>query len=115
MPQKEAIVRIKINKLLESASWRFFADAGDRDFLYWSLAGKYQKLRTVSESRGGNQCNLNAQLIRNVKIRLPDLAPQRAIVAKITTDQTLVSSNRELNTLFEGKIRATIDRVWSAA
>ena len=27
----------------------------DRDFLYWSLAGKYEELRAMSESRGGNQ------------------------------------------------------------
>ena len=58
----------------------------DRDFLDWSLAGKYQDLRAISESRGGNQSNLNAQLIREVNIPLPDLETQRAIVAEIAAE-----------------------------
>ncbi len=85
----------------------------DRDFLYWSLAGKYEELRAMSESRGGNQSNLNAQLIREVKIPLPDLATQRAIVAEIEAEQALVAANRELIRRFEAKIKSTIDRVWS--
>ena len=87
----------------------------DRDFLYWSLAGKYQELRAISESRGGNQSNLNAQLIREVKIPLPDLPTQRAIVAEIEAEQTLVNANRELIRRMEAKVKATIDRVWGAA
>lgn len=84
----------------------------DRDFLYWSLAGKYQELRAISEARGGNQSNLNAQLIRDVKIGLPDLPTQRAIVAEIEAEQALVNANRELIHRMEAKIKAAIDRVW---
>jgi restriction endonuclease S subunit len=84
----------------------------DRDFLYWSLAGKYQELRAISESRGGNQSNLNSQLIRDVKIPLPDLPTQRAIVAEIEAEQALVNANRELIRRMEAKVKAAIDRVW---
>jgi type I restriction enzyme M protein len=84
----------------------------DRDFLYWSLAGKYQELRAISESRGGNQSNLNSQLIREVKIPLPDLETQRAIVAEIEAEQALVNANRELIRRMEAKIKSAIDRVW---
>ena len=84
----------------------------DRDFLYWSLAGKYEELRAMSESRGGNQSNLNAQLIRAVKIPLPDLETQRAIVADIEAEQALVAANRELIRRMEAKVKAAIDRVW---
>jgi restriction endonuclease S subunit len=87
----------------------------DRDFLYWSLAGKYLELRAISESRGGNQSNLNSQLIREVNIPLPDLETQRAIVTEIEAEQALVNANRELIRRFEAKIKITIDRVWSAA
>ena len=86
----------------------------DRDFLYWSLAGKYEELRAISESRGGNQSNLNAQLIREVKIPLPDLPTQRAIVAEIEAEQALVAANRELIRRMEAKVKATIDRVWGS-
>ena len=86
----------------------------DRDFLYWSLAGKYQELRAISESRGGNQSNLNSQLIRDVKIPLPDLPTQRAIVVEIEAEQALVNANRELIRRMEAKVKATIDRVWDA-
>ncbi len=84
----------------------------DRDFLYWTLAGKYEELRAMSESRGGNQSNLNAQLIRAVKIPLPDLETQRAIVAEIEAEQALVATNRELIRRMEAKVKAAIDRVW---
>ena len=84
----------------------------DRDFLYWSLAGKYEELRAISEARGGNQSNLNAQLIRDLKISLPNLATQRAIVAEIEAEQALVSANRELIRRMEAKVKAAIDRVW---
>ena len=68
----------------------------------------------MSESRGGNQSNLNAQLIREVKMPLPDLATQRAIVAEIEAEQALVAANRELIRRMEAKVKAAIDRVWGA-
>ena len=86
--------------------------SADRDFLYWTLAGKYEELRAISESRGGNQSNLNSQLIREVKIPLPDLETQRAIVAEIEAEQALVNANRELIRRMEAKIKAAIDAVW---
>jgi type I restriction enzyme M protein len=88
------------------------ADLLDKEFLYWSLVGKYEELRAVSEARGGNQSNLNAQLIRDVQIPLPDLETQRAIVAEIEAEQALVNANRELIRRMEAKIKTAIDRVW---
>lgn len=87
-------------------------DTLEKDFLYWSLVGKYEELRAVSEARGGNQSNLNAQLIRDVQIPLPDLETQRAIVAEIEAEQALVNANRELIRRMEAKIKTAIDRVW---
>ncbi len=84
----------------------------DRDFLYWSLVGKYEELRAISDARGGNQSNLNAQLIRDVKISLPDLETQRAIVSEIEAEQALVNANHELMRRMEAKIKVAIDRVW---
>lgn len=86
----------------------------DRDFLYWSLVGKYEELRAISEARGGNQSNLNAQLIRDLKIALPKLPVQKVIVAEIEAEQALVNANRELIRRMEAKIKAAIDRVWGS-
>ena len=57
-----------------------------------------------------NQFNGNA--VKQVKLPLPPLATQRAIVAEIEAEQALVNANRELITRFEQKIQATLGRIW---
>ena len=54
-------------------------------------------------------------MIRDVKISLPDLSIQHAIVAEIEAEQALVASNRELIRRMEAKIKASIDLVWREA
>ena len=50
--------------------------------------------------------------IHPMKIPLPPLATQQAIVAEIEAEQALVAANRELITRFEQKIQATLARIW---
>ncbi|MCB8788388.1 DUF4347 domain-containing protein [Planktothrix agardhii] len=47
-----------------------------------------------------------------VKVSLPPLETQKAIVAEIEAEQTLVNANRELITRFEKKIQTTLNRIW---
>ena len=47
-----------------------------------------------------------------IRIPLPPLATQQAIVAEIEAEQALVAANRELIARFEKKIQATLTRVW---
>jgi type I restriction enzyme M protein len=47
-----------------------------------------------------------------IKIPLPPLAEQQAIVAEIEAEQALVAANRELITRFEKKIQTALARVW---
>jgi type I restriction enzyme M protein len=54
----------------------------------------------------------NLSFVRELKISLPPLATQQAIVAEIEAEQALVAANRELIGLFEKKIQATLARVW---
>ncbi len=42
------------------------------------------------------------------------LETQRADAAEIEAEQALVNANRELIRGFEAKMKATLDRVWSA-
>ena len=109
-----AILGIEATTNQACAAIEVTSQSADRDFLYWTLTGKYEELRAISESRGGNQSNLNTQLIREVKIPLPDLPTQRAIVAEIEAEQVLVNANRELIRRMEAKVKAAIDRVWGA-
>ena len=50
--------------------------------------------------------------LERIKIPLPSLAVQKAIVAEIETEQALVDSNRELIARMEKKIQAVLARVW---
>lgn len=43
----------------------------------------YQRLRTLSEDRGGNQANLNGALLKALKIPAPGRADQIDIVRRI--------------------------------
>jgi type I restriction enzyme M protein len=56
--------------------------------------------------------NLNQGILSGVKVPLPPLAEQQAIVAEIEAEQNLVNANRELITRFEAKIQTTLSRIW---
>ncbi len=50
--------------------------------------------------------------LERIRIPLPPLETQQAIVAEIEAEQALVSGNRELIERMEGKVQAAIGRVW---
>lgn len=64
---------------------------------------------------GAAQPKLNQQALNSMKLPLPDLATQRAIVAEIEAEQALVEANRQLIARFKAKIKAVLDRVWGEA
>ncbi len=84
----------------------------DRDFLYNILGTDVVLQQFKRAATGGVVNNLNSDLVRNVKIPLPPLATQQAIVAEIEAEQALVNANRELIARFEKKIQATLARIW---
>ena len=61
---------------------------------------------------GGGQPQFNGNALKQVRLPLPPLATQQAIVTEIEAEQALVAANRELITRFEEKIQATLARVW---
>jgi type I restriction enzyme M protein len=72
--------------------------------LYWNQANALMT--------GGGQPQFNGNALKQVKLPLPPLATQQAIVAEIEAEQALVAANRELIARFEKKIQATLARVW---
>ena len=84
----------------------------DRDFLYYCLMLKYEEIRNLSDNRGGNQANLNAQIIRDLEISLPPLSIQHEIVAALEQDRATVEGAKALAMKMAFKIKGVIDRVW---
>jgi len=58
------------------------------DFLQLWLIYSYQELRSMSENRGGNQANLNGDLLNSFEVPAPSLEVQREIVVKINAALT---------------------------
>ncbi|WP_064694768.1 N-6 DNA methylase [Rhizobium aegyptiacum] len=71
--------------------------------------------RMKSTGQGANIRNLSQGILSELKVPLPDLATQKAIVTEIEAEQALVNGNRDLIARFEKKIDAAIARVWGEA
>ena len=81
---------------------------------YWAFAQSDAYLsQATTLVTGGGQPQFNGNAIKKVRLPLPPLKIQRAIVDEIKAEQALVESNRELIDRFEGKIRGAIARVWA--
>jgi len=61
---------------------------------------------------GGTFKELSKSKFCELRIPLPPIETQRAIVAEIEAEQALVNANRELIARMEKKIQATLARVW---
>jgi len=69
----------------------------------------------MSHIKGAQLPRVGWPSFASIKIPLPPLATQQAIVAEIEAEQALVAANRELITRFEKKIQATLTRIWGEA
>ena len=93
---------------------RFPPDMVD-PYYYWAFAQSdnyWDQARMLVT--GGGQPQFNGNVIKRIKLPLPPLPTQQAIVAEIESEQELVNANRELIARFEKKIQGVIDRVWEA-
>jgi restriction endonuclease S subunit len=84
----------------------------DAGFLELMMRLQKQHLNDIAPQAA--QKNINIEILKTIKIPLPDFPTQRAIVAEIEAEQALVNANRELIRRMEAKIKTAIDRVWGA-
>jgi type I restriction enzyme M protein len=84
----------------------------DPRFVFFQIASPRVKAFLEEQAVGVTMKNLNQGILSAIRIPLPDLDTQRAIVAQIETEQRLVNANKELIRIFEDKIKAVINRVW---
>jgi restriction endonuclease S subunit len=82
------------------------------DARFLELMMRLQKGHLNNIAPQAAQKNINIEILKTLKIPLPDLHTQRAIVAEIEAEQALVNANRELIRRMEAKVKAAIDRVW---
>ena len=82
----------------------------DAHFLELVMRTKKQHLNDIAPQAA--QKNINIVILKTIRIPLPPLATQQAIVAEIEAEQALVAANHELITRFEKKIEATLASVW---
>ncbi|MBX7244651.1 MAG: N-6 DNA methylase [Candidatus Sumerlaeaceae bacterium] len=87
-------------------------DVLDPHYLTCFLKSDDAYAQATARSKSGTVTNLHLVDIKTIKIPLPPLAMQQAIVAEIEAEQALVAANRELITRFEKKIQATLARIW---
>ncbi|MFM7575978.1 MAG: restriction endonuclease subunit S, partial [Microcystaceae cyanobacterium] len=81
-------------------------------FVYFQLISPRIKYRLEEQAVGVTLKNLNQTILSDLEIPVPPLETQKAIVAEIEAEQSLVNANRELITRFEKKIQTTLNRIW---
>ena len=81
-------------------------------FLKDLLLTKSLQEMIFAHQSGTTVYGIKASVLKEIKIPLPPLAEQQAIIAEIEAEQALVNANRELITRFEAKIQTTLSRIW---
>jgi type I restriction enzyme M protein len=81
-------------------------------FLKDVLLSKRMREIIFARQSGTTVYGIKASVLKEIRIPVPPLATQQAIVAEIEAEQVLVAANRELIDRFEKKIQATLARVW---
>jgi len=87
-------------------------DTVDPVFLWTSVFADKAVEQMVGMMGKGAYPSINQSDVASIRIPLPPLAIQHAIVAEIRAEQALVAANRELIARFEKKIQAALARVW---
>lgn len=100
----ETAARVAINKIelsTNQACCNLIIDArkADYNFIYYALLYSYENLVTLKF--GGAQQNLNAAIIKNFEILLPDLTTQKRIASILSAYDDLIEVNRKQIKLLE--------------
>jgi type I restriction enzyme M protein len=82
--------------------------------LFYTFLFKNPDYRTQLMGRGTNISNLSQDILREIVVPLPPLAEQRALVAELETERSLVEANRELAARFEQKLQTKLSEIWGA-
>ena len=73
-------------------------------YLYYYLMSKNQEL--LDKREGGGQPNINQKILKNLKIPLPSLSKQKAIVAKLDRAQRLIDIDKKMLVKYDELIQS---------
>jgi len=93
---------------------KFHEDKAIKGFLFHSLNSAVAEVEENLHG-GVGLVHITKGNLERIKIPLPPLATQQAIVAEIEAEQALVNANRDLIKRMEQKIQAVLARIWGAA
>jgi len=88
-------------------------DKADYRFVYYWLLGNYEHLASLAN--GGAQQNLNAGLIRDYKVRAPDLELQRKIADILSSLDDKIELNNQINRNLEEQAQAIFNSAYDDA
>jgi type I restriction enzyme S subunit len=80
---------LKVSATINQASFAILPnETWDPEFLQLWLMYSYQDMRNMSENRGGNQANMNGDLLNSFEVPAPSIEIQQEVVKKINAALT---------------------------
>lgn len=101
---KAAIAKVPITTNQACCNLAIDAQKADYEFIYYYLSNQYVTLASLAN--GGAQQNLNAQIIKDFEIKLPDLSTQRRISSILSSLDRKIELNNKINATLEEMAQA---------
>ena len=95
------LIKISLNQNVLPKYFWIFSQSSDFDS---------QKKRLVT---GGGQPQFNANSLKKLIVPVPTIEEQYKIVDEVNSEQMIIESNKELIMIYENKINARINKLWS--
>lgn len=83
----------------------------DKDYLYYILGSEDVREQFELSATGGVVRNLNSELVRHVKIPVPDIEYQQGLSSSMAEMEEVVESNKKLIDLMEKKIEEVLSEI----
>ena len=110
---KSAIVKIPVTTNQACCNLTIDGSKADYRFVYYSLFNRYEHLASLAN--GGAQQNLNAGLIREFKISVPELETQTKIADILSSIDDKIELNNQINRNLEEQAKAIFYSVYDKA
>jgi restriction endonuclease S subunit len=110
---KTAITKIPLTTNQACCNLTINSTVADYRFVYYSLANKFNELSLLAN--GGAQQNLNAQIIKNFVISLPEISTQKFIANILSSLDDKIELNRKINSNLEEQAKALYSKYASLA
>ena len=81
-------------------------------YLYYYLKCKYNEIRNITGDKDRRGLNMN--IIRDIKVSLPEINIQKKIVEKLEEERLIVEGNKKLIETHTKKIEDRINKIWES-